>query len=69
MPRFHFEIINGYRIPDPVGLDCESEDQAKKVADDIARQIAIEVSSAAGRHVVVVDDDGKEIYRARVNSR
>jgi hypothetical protein len=30
MPKFHFEIVDGYKIEDPVGLDCKSEEQAKR---------------------------------------
>jgi hypothetical protein len=30
MPKFHFEIVDGYMIEDPVGLDCKNEEQAKK---------------------------------------
>jgi hypothetical protein len=51
MPRFHFEIIDGFRIEDPVGLVCKSEQQARRVAEDIARQIVIDVGSP-GKHMV-----------------
>jgi hypothetical protein len=67
MPRFHFEIINGVRIEDPVGLECKSEDQARQVAGDIARQIAIDVGTEPARQVVVVDDEGLEIHKVAVN--
>jgi hypothetical protein len=43
MPKFHFEIVDGYKIEDPVGLDCKSEEQARTVAKDIARQIAADL--------------------------
>jgi hypothetical protein len=39
MLKFHFEIVDGYKIEDPVGLDCKSEEQARKAAKDIARQM------------------------------
>jgi len=32
MPVFHYQIVNGHKIDDPVGLDCKSEEQAQKVA-------------------------------------
>jgi hypothetical protein len=67
MPKFHFEIVDGYKIEDPVDLDCKNE-QAKKVAEDIARQIAIDVGSTAARNVVVVDDGGAEVYKAPVKN-
>jgi hypothetical protein len=25
MPTFHFEIVDGYKIKDPVGLECKDE--------------------------------------------
>ena len=66
MPRFHFEIVNGIRIEDPVGLFCKSEDQAKQVARDIARQIAIDVQNSGVRKVVVTTDEGLSIYETPV---
>jgi hypothetical protein len=35
MPQFHFEIVEGYKIEDPAGLDCKSEEQARGVAKDM----------------------------------
>ena len=66
MPRFHFEIVDGYTIEDPVGLDCKSHDQAREVAESIAKQIAIDVGETPERRVVVVDDDGSRIHEAVV---
>ena len=66
MPRYHFEIVDGYRIEDPVGLDCKSEQQARQVADDIARHIVIDVGPTAARKVVVIDGEGAQIYQARL---
>jgi hypothetical protein len=66
MPTFHFEIIDGYKIEDPVGLDCKSEAQARTVAENIARQIAIDVGTVPARNIVVVDDDGAEVYKTAV---
>jgi hypothetical protein len=43
MPRFHFEIVDGFKIEDPVGMELPSEEQAKQLAANIARQIAIDV--------------------------
>jgi hypothetical protein len=68
MPRYHFEIIDGFKLEDPVGLECKSDDQAKQVAEDIARQIVIDVGENCARKVVVVDDDGSEIYKAPIKT-
>ena len=68
MPKFHFEIVDGYKIEDPVGLECKNEEQAKSVARDIARQIAIDLTGARFRTIVVVDDDGREILKIPVET-
>jgi hypothetical protein len=67
MPIFHFDIADGVRLEDPVGLDCSNEIEAKKTADLIARQIAIDLDDGSvDRCVVVVDEAGSEIYKAQV---
>jgi hypothetical protein len=68
MPKFHFEIVDGFKLEDPAGLDCKSEQQARQVAEDIARQIAIDVGETSARKVVVVDQEGSEIYTAPIKS-
>lgn len=67
MPIFHFDIADGVRLEDPVGLDCKNEQDARKTADLIARQIAIDLDNdRESRCVVVVDEAGSEIYKAEV---
>ncbi len=69
MPIFHFDIADGVRLEDPVGLDCKSEHHARITADLIARQIAIDlVSDNEPRSVVVVDEAGLEIYTAPIKA-
>jgi hypothetical protein len=67
MPIFHFDIADGVRLEDPVGLDCKSEREARENADLIARQIAIDlVTGGKDRAVLVIDEAGSEIYKAQV---
>jgi hypothetical protein len=67
MPIFHFDIADGVRLEDPVGLDCRNESDARKTADLIARQIAIDLDAdGEDRAVVVIDEAGSEIYKAPV---
>ncbi|MEA2897505.1 MAG: hypothetical protein QOJ84_3120 [Bradyrhizobium sp.] len=67
MPRYHFELTNGHRLPDPTGLECNSDQEARSKADLIARRIAEETGrNGNGRYVRVVDDEGAEIYKAPV---
>jgi hypothetical protein len=69
MPIFHFDIADGVRLEDPVGLDCESEHDARRTADLIARQIAIDLGGDhEPRSVVVVDEAGSEIYTTPVKA-
>jgi Domain of unknown function (DUF6894) len=69
MPIFHFDIADGVRLEDPVGLDCKNEHDAMKTADLIARQIAIDLDAdGEDRSVVVVDEAGSEIYKTRVKA-
>jgi hypothetical protein len=69
MPIFHFDISDGVRLEDPVGMDCKSEQEARKTADLIARQIAIDlVDGDRNRSVVVIDETGSEIYEAPVKA-
>jgi hypothetical protein len=70
MPIFHFDIADGVRLEDPVGVNCRNENEAKKTADLIARQIAIDLDDGRrNRCVVVVDETGSEIYKAEVKDR
>jgi hypothetical protein len=67
MPIFHFDIADSVRLEDPVGLDCKNEDDAKKTADLIARQIALDLDDdREGRCVVVIDEAGSEIYKKEI---
>ncbi len=69
MPIFHFDIADGVRLEDPVGLDCKSEYEAKQTADLIARQIAIDLDAdGEERAVLVIDEAGLEIYKVAVKS-
>ena len=69
MPIFHFDIADGVRLEDPVGLDCRNETEARKTADLIARQIAIDLDDGnVNRCVVVVDEAGAEIYETPVKA-
>ena len=39
MPVYHFNVVDGVTLEDPVGLDCESDTDAKIKADFIAQQM------------------------------
>jgi len=69
MPIFHFDIADRVRLEDPVGLNCGNEHDARKIADLIARQIAVDLDGdGEDRAVVVVDETGAEIYKTPVKA-
>ncbi len=66
MPKYHFEIVDGFRLEDPVGLDCSDDTQAGDVAKNIAHQIAVDIAGDCDRKVVVIDDNGDEVYKTKI---
>jgi hypothetical protein len=48
MPRYYFDPSNGQRLPDPSGLECRDDDEAKAKAEVIARQVAAEAPAKGG---------------------
>lgn len=68
MPKFHFEIVDGYTLPDPSGLELPTEHAAKKVAHEMAKQISVDIEDASFTDVVVKTEDGKEIYKTPIKS-
>lgn len=68
MPKYHFEIVDGFRLEDPIGQDCSSDAQAMTVAQKMARQIAEDIQSEdPDRIVVVLDDDGAEVCKTSID--
>jgi hypothetical protein len=68
MPKYHFEIVDGFRLEDPVGQDCSSDAQAVTVAKKMARQIAEDIQrDDRNRTVVVLDDRGAEVCKTPID--
>jgi hypothetical protein len=68
MPKFHFEIVDGYTIEDPRGMDLSTEQQAKKIAEEMAKQIAIDVEDRSLTDVVVKDATGEVVHKTPIKS-
>ena len=66
MPKFHFETVDGYTLPDPSGMELPTEQAAQRLAREIAKQISIDVDDESLKDVIVKTDDGKEIYKAPI---
>lgn len=64
MPRYHFPIVDGTKLIDPVGVELHGPQEAKKEAKLIAVHIAL--GSTTPRNVIVEEDDGTEIHKEPV---
>ena len=68
MPRYHFELANGHRLPDPSGLECSDHQDAIAKAHVIARTMAMELEAVHGRQLLVLDETGTEIYKVSLST-
>jgi hypothetical protein len=66
MPKFHFEIVDGYTLEDPTGLELASEQNARSFADEIAKQIARDVDDPQLRVVLVKTDGGDIVHKVPI---
>jgi uncharacterized protein DUF6894 len=66
MPRFHFEIVDGYTIEDPRGLEVPTEQQAKRIAEERAKQIAVEVEDRSHTDIVVKSEKGEVVHKTPI---
>jgi hypothetical protein len=67
MPHYRFEIADGVRLIDPVGLDCRDDQDARCKAKIIADRIAEQGTWSKARCVLVLDEDGAEIFKAPIS--
>jgi hypothetical protein len=65
MPRFHFPIVNGHRLEDPVGIELTDSDAARSHAETIARHVG-DVGNKTPRNVIVEDEHGDQLAKAAV---
>jgi hypothetical protein len=68
MSKFHFEIVDGKTIADPKGMEVPTEQQAKKIAEEMAKQIANDAADEPFKDVVVKTPAGKVVHKAPIKS-
>ena len=68
MPKYHFEIVDGYTIEDPRGMDVPTEQQAKRIAEEMAKQIATDVEDRSLTDIVVKNATGEVVHRTPIKS-
>jgi hypothetical protein len=69
MPQYYFDVTNGRRHADSLGLDCRDDSGAIAKAKFIATQIAIDTPQLNQWHVAVLNDAGAEIFQAPIRSK
>jgi hypothetical protein len=62
MPKYHFPIVDGTKLPDPTGVTLRDDEEAKQHARLIARTVGA-AGIKADRSVVAVDDENNEVHR------
>ena len=70
MPHYYFDIKDGHRLVDPSGLNFKNDDDALAKAEVIA--IGVSLDSPAvdpERHIAVLNDSRKELFRVPVYSK
>jgi hypothetical protein len=65
MPRFHFPIVDGTTLHDPVGTELKDDEAARKHAESIARHVS-NIGHKKQRNVLAEREDGSEVHKAPV---
>ncbi len=63
MTKYHFEIVDGHTIEDPKGIELATERQARKVAAEIAKQMAGDSNDNSLTDVVVKNSAGEVVHK------
>ena len=63
MTKYHFEIVDGHTIEDPKGIELATERQARKVAAEIAKQMAGDSNDDSLTDVVVKNSAGEVVHK------
>jgi hypothetical protein len=69
MPRYHFDLVDKTTSADQGGQMLTDEDEAMRVADTLARELRVVRPDLIGKGymILVTDEDGREVYRARID--
>jgi hypothetical protein len=70
MPHYYFDIKDGHRLVDPLGLNFKNDDDALAKAEVIAIGVSLDKPAVdPERHIAVLNDSRKEIFRVPVYSK
>ena len=68
MPKFHFEIVDGYTIEDPRGMEFRQRSKRRELPRRMAKQIAADVEDRSLTDIVVKDADGEIVHTTPIKS-
>lgn len=68
MPKYHFPIVDGTKLEDPVGIELPDTAAARQHAERVAEYVE-STRPRKPRTVIAVDDSGEELHRAPVKPR
>jgi hypothetical protein len=70
MPHYYFDIKDGHRLVDPLGLNFKNDDDALAKAEVIAIGVSLDKPAVdLERHIAVLNDLREEIFRVPVYSK
>jgi hypothetical protein len=70
MPHYYFDIKDGHRLVDPSGLNFKDDDDAIAKAEVFAIAVSLDEPAVdPERHIAVLNDSRKEIFRVLVYSK
>jgi hypothetical protein len=70
MPHYYFDIRDGHRLVDPLGLNFKNDDDALAKAEVIAIGVSLDKPAVdPERHIAVLNDSRQEIFRVSVYSK
>jgi hypothetical protein len=70
MPHYYFDIKDGHKLVDPSGLNFKNDDDAIAKANVIAIGVSLDEPAVdPKRHIAVLNDSRKEIFRVPVYSK
>lgn len=69
MPRYHFDLVDKTTSADQGGQILSDDDEAMEVADTLATQLRVVRPDLIGKGymILVTDENGREVYRARID--
>jgi hypothetical protein len=66
--RYYFDFEDHYRVTDKRGENCQTLEDARGYAHELAKQLAKSKPATVmeAEYVVVIDESGHEVYRATI---